>query len=402
MNQALDNFLKLKEATFKPETVRYYKGKIPTIKKFMGNLDVEEVTDVDIADFLLKLKERNPEISKRTQRKYVDIIMSIVNKGKKEADKLKFTRPKPVLKKIKKVSDENIALILNYYVSNLSYANNHKYYLLINLLLDTGVRINELVNIKMKNINLSMNSIHLDVTKTDSDRTVYFSDRTRQILLSYINKHIDGHEYLFYSQDGKGHIHRDSVYKSIARLQKRLNIKQSISPHKFRHAFATKLLRKTGDIEVVRQLLGHKHLETTQIYLDYEDEYLKKVYDKAMNNNGMYNAKNQNKEDQDLSKAKVLQDHYQVKCDVCNTDINTPKDDIQIYCPKCGSVITVLHDKDNHAYAIETGVLVASSFLPGEPKKYVIHKDGNRGNNNVANLQWSDHPDYPSQDKQIN
>jgi len=283
MNQALDGFMIMKKANFKEETARYYKGKVPTIRNHLGDKEVSEIRDVDIANFLMQLKKRNPKISTRTLRKYVDIVISIVNKDRKTDDKINYKKPKVKTVKIRRVSDQNIDKILTYYKENLHYVNNHKYYLMIKLFLDTGVRINELVNIKMKNINFDMNSIYLDVTKIDDDRTVYFTKDTKQLLLSYIANFIDNHEYLFYGQNGTGHMRRDSIYKTLDRLQKRLGIEQSISPHKWRHTFGTKALRKTGDIEVVRQLLGHKNITTTQMYLDYEDEYIKKVYDKFMN-----------------------------------------------------------------------------------------------------------------------
>lgn len=278
--ECINKFKLLKQAKVSSETMRYYNGKLPIILKYLGEYEVDEIDEYVIAQFVIDQQERNPSISNRTLNYYTKIITRVIQDITRRSIKIqKRTERK---QRIPRVSEDNIVKILKYYQENINVANNEKYYLIIRLFLETGVRLNELVNIKIKNINLPLRSIYLDVTKSQRDRMVYFSKETRLLLLQYIDTHIDNQIYLFPSKEGNGHLQKQSLYKTVYRLQKRLGIEQSISPHKWRHTFAKKYKRRGGDLPSLQAILGHTELNTTKMYLDYDDDELREIFDQTM------------------------------------------------------------------------------------------------------------------------
>ncbi len=139
---------------------------------------------------------------------------------------------------------------------------------IIYTLLDTGVRKNELRNLRKSNLDLENNTLYLDFTKTKEDRTVFISDNTIEILRRYIEV-INPQDYLFTTLDGKRQISSKSLDRMIAKIKKKLNLsdKISISFHKFRHTYATMCYNNGADLEFIRNTLGHCNLIVTERYL---------------------------------------------------------------------------------------------------------------------------------------
>ena len=277
----IEQFITVKQAETRPATMRYYKAKLGMIERYLGELDDEEINELVIADFTNKQKSRNPNISPRTLNYYRQIIVRIIKDTTNR--KIKIKKLKEIKPFIKSVDEKNIYKILNYYRNSIDKWDNHKYLLIIKLLLDTGVRVRELVNIEVKNINLSFRAIQLDRTKTGVSRIVFFSEETKMILYSYMDKHIRNQKYLFSGPTPQRHMNCTTIYRALVRLQIRLGIDQSISAHKFRHSFAKTYIKKGGDLSTLQSLLGHTELSTTEMYLRFNIDELKQNYDQTMN-----------------------------------------------------------------------------------------------------------------------
>jgi site-specific recombinase XerD len=140
------------------------------------------------------------------------------------------------------------------------------------------MRLSELVNLRVENINISTLAIQLTYTKTHRDRTVFISEKTSEILTEYIKllNRKNGPliiEFRTYEQVIPRYINR--ILSDIA---KALKITQSISPHKWRHTYATMCLQNGANLEFVRKTLGHSNLQTTQKYLHVERTILHKQH----------------------------------------------------------------------------------------------------------------------------
>ena len=156
-----------------------------------------------------------------------------------------------------------------------------RYYCIIIMLLDSGMRISELVRIKMVDLNLSVGVVVI-FGKGQKERVVPFSRWAKRELLRYINKHrsTTGYEdspYLFPGADGE-HI---SINAVLTRLSKKVgfdNIK--CSPHIFRHTFATEAILNEANVLVVKDIMGHTSLQTTMKYTHLKAEDLKSQHAK--------------------------------------------------------------------------------------------------------------------------
>jgi len=152
---------------------------------------------------------------------------------------------------------------------------------LLEVLLSTGARIGEVVNIKCNDINLALGEIKV-LGKGNKERIVYLNDYTKEAINDYLNtsrrnllkKECD---YLFLNHLGTKLTDR-GVRVIIDDIIKKACLNLKISPHSFRHSFATMLLNEGCDLKSVQELLGHVNLSTTSIYTHLSNEQIKNVY----------------------------------------------------------------------------------------------------------------------------
>ena len=229
--------------------------------------------------YLHDRKVENPEVSNATLNKHIITFKRILNRVcdiKFEYDKFKEQR-----KNIVVVLPKFYDMIFNYYQRNMSNKYNFRNYLFLKILLDTGLRLSEIANIRIENIDLENGLILVTVTKTDVDRYVVLTDPVTKLLYKFIvTQKLEN--YLFTDFLNDKPLSTSSIECFIYRLKKKLGIKQSISPHKWRHTFATSFNKKGGNIETLRLLLGHSNIKTTQRYLHLDKDDILKEYRKIM------------------------------------------------------------------------------------------------------------------------
>jgi integrase/recombinase XerC len=154
--------------------------------------------------------------------------------------------------------------------------------LILEMLYATGVRVSELVNIKVSDIS-NDNTIKI-LGKGNKERIVRFGEYCSEILRMYLN---DGHyklnsssEYLFLNNNG-GPLTDRGVRYLLDKIISKTTLEKKISPHMIRHSFATHLLNEGCDILTVQELLGHESLTATSIYTHITNDRLKDVYFKT-------------------------------------------------------------------------------------------------------------------------
>jgi integrase/recombinase XerD len=145
-----------------------------------------------------------------------------------------------------------------------------------------GLRVTELITLRISNVHAENEFIKV-VGKGDKERLIPIGNtalKFMQIYLTEVRVHIpvkSGYEdYIFLNPGGTG-LSRISVFKLIKSLALKAGIKKSISPHTFRHSFATHLIDGGADLRAVQEMLGHSSIITTEIYTHTDRDYLRSV-----------------------------------------------------------------------------------------------------------------------------
>lgn len=149
----------------------------------------------------------------------------------------------------------------------------------------TGMRVSELVNLKMEDLHLTLGLIQT-IGKGDKERIIPLGDLALQWLERYLeesrpallNKKATVEvPYVFLNHHGQGFT-RQGIWKNLRKLVQLAGIKQTVTPHTLRHSFATHLLENGADLRIVQELLGHADISTTQIYTHITKQRMTKVY----------------------------------------------------------------------------------------------------------------------------
>ncbi len=148
--------------------------------------------------------------------------------------------------------------------------------LMISLLYACGMRVSELVNLKVTDLEFNEKIGYVRGGKGKKDRIFNIPDFLFKQLFKQVNNQKEfNQEYLFSGQKGK--MSTRNIQKIVQKATKRAGINKSVHPHTLRHSFATHLLENGTDIRKIQELLGHSDLSTTQIYTHVSTEELKKI-----------------------------------------------------------------------------------------------------------------------------
>jgi integrase/recombinase XerD len=153
---------------------------------------------------------------------------------------------------------------------------------MLEILYATGIRISELVSLKIGNISDDYSFIII-LNKGRKERIVPLISKVQSILQKYLNilqdnKIKSSKSYLFPSNSKSGHLTRIRFFQILQKIGSEALIdKALLSPHKVRHSFATHLLNRGVDLRLIQESLGHKDISTTQIYTHIQTKKLRKI-----------------------------------------------------------------------------------------------------------------------------
>ena len=152
--------------------------------------------------------------------------------------------------------------------------------LILELMYATGVRVSELVNIKIDDITFSNQSINI-IGKGNKERIVYYNDVCKKVLDKYMKVYpkinIKKLNYLILNQKGDN-LTTAGISYILNQIIKKISFEKHITPHMLRHSFATHLLNNGCDLLTVQELLGHSSISTTGMYTHVTLDHIKDVY----------------------------------------------------------------------------------------------------------------------------
>ncbi len=255
----------LKLRNYSPKTIKAY---LTCLKEYFDfqKFNLEKIDEKNIKQFLLNKQDKN--YSSQTINLYLNAIKFFYREVLKTPQKinLKFAKRSKKLPIV--LSREEIKNIIG-------AIKNPKHKLIVSLAYGAGLRISEVVNLKIKDVNLEELTIHLKNAKGKKDRITIFPEKIKMDLQNLIaDKNFDA--YLFESERG-GKLTERTAQKIFENALRKTNIKKTATFHSLRHSFATHLLENGTDIRYVQELLGHANIRTTQIYTKVTNPILKNI-----------------------------------------------------------------------------------------------------------------------------
>lgn len=267
-------------------TVENYERDLKSFKKYLdddGELSYLTIDKYQIRDYI-SLKLQNNSLKQKSLNRHLSALRGfysfLVDNKKIEANPFTLIRSLKVEKKLPQVLSEGQIKELYNYKTSKDDLLNYRNQLMIRLILDSGLRLSELINLKLSNINIEENMLFVR-GKGNKDRFTFYTKETKEMLIHYLenirNKLINENtDIVFLSKQGLP-INKRTFEKMLLKIKLR-DSSISLHPHLLRHTFATRLLEEGADLKMVQELLGHESLSTTQIYTNISDTKLQNIY----------------------------------------------------------------------------------------------------------------------------
>jgi len=223
------------------------------------------VTENDVQQYILHLK-RKKGLSPGTINNYISSIRFFYTHVlEKEWNAKKVPRMKRIKKFPLTLPKEEVLAILN-------ATKNVKHKAILVLLYGSGLRVSEVAKLKISDICSKTMRIRVDGAKHGTNRYTILSETALHVLRQYFREKRSGLPYqmddwLFPGQNHHEHINVKTIKNTIIKLRNHLNLDKKVSAHTLRHCFATHALEDGTNPVFIQQLLGHKHLSTTSMYL---------------------------------------------------------------------------------------------------------------------------------------
>lgn len=270
------DFLEIEKGLSK-NTLEAYRRDLSNFFDFCNDIDISKIQRTQINSYVRNLHEKKyspTSIMRKIASLRGFFKWACANEKTKSNPTLTLEQPKIPQKLPKVMTAEEINSILNQDLSKL-----HR--VIIELLYGCGLRVSELVNLKINDFDL--NGKYLECTgKGSKDRIVPLGKKAISAIKNYLpereynlQKYNLQSKQLLINEKGK-QVTRQEVYTFIHEQGKKLH--KAISPHTLRHTFATHLLENGADLRVVQELLGHSDVSTTQLYTHISKKRLKEVY----------------------------------------------------------------------------------------------------------------------------
>ncbi|MBD3238620.1 MAG: tyrosine-type recombinase/integrase [Candidatus Moranbacteria bacterium] len=246
--------LKLKAGNYSSATIKNYRARVKLFLDFLAK-NPKQIKVKDIELYLayqkdLGLSGSSMNITYSALKFYFEKILN-----KKLFFKIK--RPKDQKKLPKTLTQQEIKLILG-------CINNPKHKLMLTLAYSSGLRVSEVINLRIKDLDLTNALISINCSKNQKSRLTVFGKKLIPVLKKLCAKRL-AQDWLFRNNRGFKYGAR-SLQKIFSKALKNSGVKKIASFHSLRHSFATHLLEKNVNLRVIQALLGHKKIETTQIY----------------------------------------------------------------------------------------------------------------------------------------
>lgn len=287
--KGFESFLRL-EKSLSANSVAAYINDINKLMMFLDSnykkLPPEKVKLEHLKSFVENINDRG--VSPRTQARTISGIKSffkyLLMEGKITADPTSLLESPKIGRKLPDVlSMEEIDILIDAVDLHKSEGQRNK--AILETLYSCGLRVSELVSLKVTNLFFDQGFIKVE-GKADKERLVPISEKAIEEISIYLSNYRktlriskESENILFLNRRGKK-LSRVMIFTIIKGLAEKVGLEKKISPHTFRHSFATHLINGGADLRAVQEMLGHESILTTEIYTHLDRNYLKKTMNK--------------------------------------------------------------------------------------------------------------------------
>lgn len=265
-----------------------YRRDLMKIKQFMdeqGIHDIKDITSENLSAYVQHLNDNH--FSAATISRNIASLKAfyhyLVNEGIVSEDlSEKFHAPKIEKKMPEILSTDEVIRLLEQPSGTSQKEIRDK--AMLELLYATGIRVTELITLKIRDVNLQMG--YIVCRDRSKERVIPFGNEAKSALIRYLEGTRNAmladksSEYLFANCSGQS-MSRQGFWKLIKFYAKRAGIVADITPHTLRHSFAAHLVENGADLRSVQEMLGHSDISTTQIYANMNHNRIREVYAKA-------------------------------------------------------------------------------------------------------------------------
>ena len=282
--QGFKKYLRI-ERSLSENTIESYIRDIKKLYDFAKKNKIQQlnITRNDIKEFIKSINKAG--ISTRSQSRIISGLKSyykyLILEGyiKKHPKELQES-PKIGLKHPDTLNVQEIEKIIN------SVSHQHPQGLrnqtIIEVLYSCGLRVSELTNLKISNINFKENFIRI-IGKGNKERLTPIGNTAIKLIKQYIKEYRNnqnikkGSEDILFLNRRGSQLTRVMIFTIVKKIERSAGIKKNISPHTFRHSFATHLLEGGADLRIIQEILGHENITTTEIYTHLDKEFIKEA-----------------------------------------------------------------------------------------------------------------------------
>jgi site-specific recombinase XerD len=259
---------KLKELRYSPNTLAVYTDMFEEFMNYYPDKELNDISEEEIVTFLRYLVN-DRQVSTSYQNQSINAIKFYYERvlgGKRKIYKIERPRKEKFLPEV--LSEEEVVAILKS-ITNLKHRAT------IMTIYSGGLRISELINLKVKDIDSQRMQIRVEQAKGKKDRYTLLSKKTLDTLRMYFVEY-KPKDWLFEGENG-GQYSQRAIQNILSKAVKIANIKKHITVHTLRHSFATHLLESGTDLRYIQSLLGHSSSKTTEIYTHITTKGLEQI-----------------------------------------------------------------------------------------------------------------------------
>ena len=269
------------EKGLSPKSVEAYLHDVQLLADFLGEDKIADATFEELQKFLKHLYES--DFNARSQARIVSGMRAfyryLIYANVREDDPTELLdAPKIGMHLPDVLTVEEIQDIMD--VIDLSTPEGHRNRAMVEVMYGCGLRVSELVTLRLSNLFFDDGFIKV-VGKGNKERLIPIG----KTAINAVNQYVEGkrkllkikkgeEDYVFLNRRG-AHLTREMVFMLVKKWVKDAGIDKTVSPHTFRHSFATHLIEGGADLRAVQQMLGHESITTTEIYTHLDQDYLR-------------------------------------------------------------------------------------------------------------------------------